>query len=85
MAQEIDQEAWLQAYLKCLDEAAIKISPRLLNTVFFGGGTPSLMSPKLVSEIMNRIKSLWTVSNDLEKLCPISAESIELCPVSENV
>ena len=66
MAQEIDQEAWLQAYLQCLDEAAIKISPRLLNTVFFGGGTPSLMSPKLVSEIMNRIKCLWTVSNDLE-------------------
>jgi len=77
VAQEIDQEAWLQAYLKCLDEAAIKISPRLLNTVFFGGGTPSLMSPKLVSEIMNRIKCLWTVSNDLEVTLEANPSSFE--------
>ena len=77
MAQEIDQEAWLQAYLKCLDEAAIKTSPRLLNTVFFGGGTPSLMSPKLVSEIMNRIKSIWTVSNDLEVTLEANPSSFE--------
>ena len=77
VAQEIDQEAWLQAYLKCLDEAAINISPRLLNTVFFGGGTPSLMSPKLVSEIMTRIKSLWTVSNDLEVTLEANPSSFE--------
>ena len=77
VVQEIDQEAWLQAYLKCLDEAAIKISPRLLNTVFFGGGTPSLMSPKLVSEIMNRIKCLWTVSNDLEVTLEANPSSFE--------
>ena len=77
VVQEIDQEAWLQAYLKCLDEAAIKTSPRLLNTVFFGGGTPSLMSPKLVSEIMTRIKSLWTVSNDLEVTLEANPSSFE--------
>ena len=77
VVQEIDQEAWLQAYLKCLDEAAINISPRLLNTVFFGGGTPSLMSPKLVSEIMNRIKCLWTVSNDLEVTLEANPSSFE--------
>ena len=77
VAQEIDQEAWLQAYLKCLDEAAIKTSSRLLNTVFFGGGTPSLMSPKLVSEIMNRIKCLWNVSNDLEVTLEANPSSFE--------
>ena len=77
VAKEIDQEAWLQAYLKCLDEAASKISPRLLNTVFFGGGTPSLMRPKLVSEIMNRIKSLWTVSNNLEVTLEANPSSFE--------
>ena len=83
MAQEIDQEAWLQAYLKCLDEAAIKTSPRLLNTVFFGGGTPSLMSPKLVSEIMNRIKCLWTVSNDLEVTLEANPSSFEASKFKE--
>ncbi len=77
VVQEIDQEAWLQAYLKCLDEAAINISPRVLNTVFFGGGTPSLMSPELVSEIMNRIKCLWTVSNDLEVTLEANPSSFE--------
>ena len=77
VTKEIDQEAWLQAYLKCLDEASIKTSPRLLNTVFFGGGTPSLMSPKLVSEIMNRIKSIWTVSSDLEVTLEANPSSFE--------
>ena len=77
MSQKIDQEAWLQAYLKCLDEAAIKMSPRLLNTVFFGGGTPSLMSPELVSGIINKIKSLWTVSNNLEVTLEANPSSFE--------
>ena len=77
VSQKIDQEAWLQAYLKCLDEAAIKMSPRLLNTVFFGGGTPSLMSPELVSGIINKIKSLWTVSNNLEVTLEANPSSFE--------
>lgn len=77
VSQEIDQQAWLQAYLKCLDDAAQKISPRLLNTVFFGGGTPSLMSPNIVSEIINKIKSLWLVSNDLEITLEANPSSVE--------
>ena len=53
------------------------MSPRLLNTVFFGGGTPSLMSPNIVSEIINKIKSLWLVSNNLEITLEANPSSVE--------
>ena len=77
MSLKIDQKAWLKAYLKCLENASSKTTPRLLNTIFFGGGTPSLMNPELVSEIIDKIKSLWTVSNELEITLEANPSSVE--------
>ena len=74
---KIDQKAWLKAYLKCLENASSKTTPRLLNTIFFGGGTPSLMNPEVVSEIIDKIKSLWTVSNELEITLEANPSSVE--------
>ena len=73
ISQEIDQEAWLQ--LKCLDGYNQDISTLVI--LFSLGVVPLLMNPKLVSEIMNRIKCLWTVSNDLEVTLEANPSSFE--------
>jgi len=51
--------------------------PRV-ETIFFGGGTPSLMSGKAVGSIIDRIARLWRISNDIEitlESNPASAEA----------
>jgi putative oxygen-independent coproporphyrinogen III oxidase len=62
----IDQDAWLLAYLTEIDRVAAETAPRLVRSVFFGGGTPSTMEPKVVSAILDRIAARWSLTNDIE-------------------
>src|SRR5262245_20032666 len=57
----IDEERFLSAYLRELEHAAARIGSREVASIFFGGGTPSLMSPRTVAAILERIAQLWTV------------------------
>ncbi|MGR3636758.1 MAG: radical SAM family heme chaperone HemW [Shimia sp.] len=66
VSREIDQFRWLRAYLSELDRVAAETSGRVLNTIFFGGGTPSLMDPAVVAAILERVRKLWPTSNDME-------------------
>jgi len=43
VAASIDQDRWCAAYLSEIDRVAAETTDRVLNSVFFGGGTPSLM------------------------------------------
>jgi len=52
-------------------------SDRILGTVFFGGGTPSLMDPKLIDQIMDRIRRNWSLSNDIEVTMEANPSSVE--------
>lgn len=49
-----------------LERVASETSGRVLNTIFFGGGTPSLMDPEVVAAILERVRRLWPTSNDME-------------------
>jgi len=62
----IDHEAWAENYLKEIAYTADMTKGRKVDTVFFGGGTPSLMKPQTVEKILNAIRSHWSVSNDYE-------------------
>lgn len=66
VAHSIDESEWCASYLSEIDRIAQQTQGRLVNTVFLGGGTPSLMSPDLVSAIITRIKSNWVTANDVE-------------------
>ena len=77
VAREIDQNRWLRAYLSELNRVAEETSGRVLNTVFFGGGTPSLMDPDIVSEILARVRRLWPTSNDMEVTLEANPGSVE--------
>ncbi len=39
---------------------------RIYTSIFFGGGTPSLMQPKYLEEIINSLKKFYTISHDAE-------------------
>jgi oxygen-independent coproporphyrinogen-3 oxidase len=62
----IDQRRWLQAYLAEIDRAGQETAGLRLRSVFFGGGTPSLMNPETVFAILDRIRATWPVANDWE-------------------
>ncbi|AXI40627.1 radical SAM family heme chaperone HemW [Sulfitobacter sp. SK011] len=77
VSRHIDQRAWRDAYLTELTRAASETSGRVLNAVFFGGGTPSLMDPDVVADIITHIKQLWPTANDLEITLEANPSSVE--------
>jgi oxygen-independent coproporphyrinogen-3 oxidase len=73
----VDQQAYLAAYLRELDHWARRTSGRVVSSVFFGGGTPSLMEPSVVGAILDRIAARWTLSNDPEITLEANPTSVE--------
>lgn len=70
IAKKIDYEEYIISYEKELDFFVKNISPCKVNSIFFGGGTPSLMPSNMLQRILDKIKSLWLV----DKSCEISME-----------
>lgn len=77
VAQEIDQNRWCRAYLSEIDRVAAQTGDRILNSVFFGGGTPSLMDPEVVQAVLDRVRRGWRSANDVEITLEANPTSIE--------
>lgn len=74
----IDTQAWLEAYLAELAYFAPYIQGRKLDTVFFGGGTPSLMPPEVAAAILDKISGMCTVADNLEVTLEANPTSVEV-------
>lgn len=77
VSERIDQKRWLTAYLAEIDRIGQETSGRILSTVFFGGGTPSLMQGELVAAILERIRKTWRVANDFEVTMEANPGSVD--------
>jgi oxygen-independent coproporphyrinogen-3 oxidase len=77
VAAEIDESRWNRAYLGEIERVGHETRGRVLSTVFFGGGTPSLMSPDLVAAILGKIRETWVVANDFEVTLEANPTSVE--------
>lgn len=77
VAREIDQSRWMTAYLAEIDRYAEQTQGRVLTSIFFGGGTPSLMQPDVVQAVLDRIKQRWPQANDLEVTLEANPGSVE--------
>lgn len=77
VVSHVDQAEWQCAYLSELDRYAALTPDRIVSTIFFGGGTPSLMDPDLVGAIIDRIKRNWRCRNDLEITLEANPTSVE--------
>ncbi|WP_037314700.1 radical SAM family heme chaperone HemW [Ruegeria halocynthiae] len=77
VSRNINQKQWLNAYLSELRRAAAETPDRVLNTIFFGGGTPSLMDPGTVAAVINEARALWHPANDMEITLEANPGSVE--------
>ncbi len=77
VASHVDQRQWQTAFLAEIDRVGRETPGRVLNSVFFGGGTPSLMEPELVAAILDRVRATWIMANDLEVTLEANPTSVE--------
>ena len=77
VSRTIDQDRWKKAYLAEIDRIAELLPGRVLNTVYFGGGTPSLMNPDVVQDVVEKIRQGWPMSNDAEITLEANPSSVE--------
>jgi putative oxygen-independent coproporphyrinogen III oxidase len=75
--ERIDHARWRGALLAELAHYARDTQGRTVTSIFFGGGTPSLMEPETVAALTARVRDLWPVAGDVEitlEANPTSAE-----------
>ncbi|MBA2466012.1 MAG: coproporphyrinogen III oxidase [Sphingomonas sp.] len=73
----VDQAAWRDALLADLAHEAALLPGRRLTSIFFGGGTPSLMPPATVAAVIGAARRHWPASDDLEITLEANPNSAE--------
>jgi oxygen-independent coproporphyrinogen-3 oxidase len=73
----IDHARWRTALLTELDHYADRTPGRTVTSIFFGGGTPSLMAPETAAAVIDRINMRWPVAPDLEITLEANPSSVE--------
>lgn len=73
----VDQNTFLAAYLAEIATSARATGPRQTTSVFFGGGTPSLMEPATVAAIIDRVDDVWPIAADAEITLEANPTSVE--------
>ena len=74
---EIDNDAWRAALLNDLAYEAGLTGGRPLSSIFFGGGTPSLMPPMIVASIIDAAANHWQPTPDMEITLEANPSSVE--------
>ena len=72
-----DETRYLRAIQTEIASAAARTGPRNVSTIFFGGGTPSLMQPSTVEGILNSIGKHWTLAGNAEISLEANPTSVE--------
>src|SRR3954453_4568780 len=75
--EAIEEERWTRALLTDLERQAELAPDREVASIFFGGGTPSLMPPDTVAALIERVRALWPVIPDLEVTLEANPNSAE--------
>ena len=73
----VDAASWTRALMRDLEHQAELTVGRAVGSVFFGGGTPSLMPPETVAALLDRVRSHWAVLPDLEITLEANPNSAE--------
>lgn len=76
VSAQIDQDRWRRAYVAEIARVAAEVPGRVLNTIFFGGGTPSLMAPETVAAVVDAARA-WPWANDIEITLEANPGSVE--------
>lgn len=77
VTSQVDHVAWLKSYELELDYFAGYLRGKYIRSIFFGGGTPSLMEPFVVEGVINKIAQLGTIDDYTEVTLETNPTSFE--------
>jgi oxygen-independent coproporphyrinogen-3 oxidase len=77
VSARVDQSRWEKAFLSEIERLGAETHGRVLQTIFFGGGTPSLMDPSLINAIIEKARTTWVLANDIEITMEANPGSVE--------
>src|SRR5580704_10277126 len=75
--ERIDEAAWTSTLIADLDRQAETAADHQVVSIFFGGGTPSLMPPETAAALIERVKQDWPVAKNLEITLEANPNSAE--------
>ncbi|PWC84583.1 radical SAM family heme chaperone HemW [Azospirillum sp. TSO5] len=75
--ERVDHDRWRAGLLRELDHYADLTAGCTVTSIFFGGGTPSLMEPATVGAIIDRVAQRWQVADGLEVTLEANPTSVE--------
>lgn len=75
--ESVDDAAWETALLADLAHEAALLPDRKLGSIFFGGGTPSLMPPKIAENLIAAALRYWDAADDIEITLEANPSSVE--------
>ena len=76
--ERVDQAAWRDALLADLRHEAALLPGRKVSSIFFGGGTPSLMPPQTVTAVIAAADAAWGLIEDCEITLEANPNSVEV-------
>ena len=74
---EIDEARFARAFAREIATTAMRIPGRTVSSIFLGGGTPSLMTPKTVGATLEAIGKSWRIADDVEITLEANPTSVE--------
>lgn len=83
VAADVEDRAWADALVRAIDRYADELGPRSLASIFFGGGTPSLMAPATVAAVIERATARFRPTADLEITLEANPTSTEAARLNE--
>jgi oxygen-independent coproporphyrinogen-3 oxidase len=78
VAEAVDHDRWRAGFKRELEYYAGLTPGRTVTSIFFGGGTPSLMQPQTVAMVIDRIAALWPVASDVEITAEANPGSVDM-------
>jgi oxygen-independent coproporphyrinogen-3 oxidase len=76
--ESVDQDVWRAALLGDLSHEAALLPDRPVSSIFFGGGTPSLMPPETVAAVIAAADDAWGLASDCEITLEANPNSVEV-------
>jgi oxygen-independent coproporphyrinogen-3 oxidase len=73
----VDEQRYVRAFTSEIAATAARVPDRVVSTIFFGGGTPSLMQPTTVKAILDAVAQHWQIAADAEVTLEANPTSVE--------
>jgi len=77
VTESINHTIWRESYVAALRYYADTLPDRHITSIYFGGGTPSLMHPETVQAIIDETQKLWRIDNNIEITLEANPTSVE--------